>query len=255
MNHQARALLLLPRRRKDPSNTARSMMGALAVVLVVLALVQERSTRPSSSVVVCVEAFSVARSPPTASKLPPLASRFREQRRTTNRSKNSGDAAGAAVGGFASLLSRGTTATAAVGAATTTTTALRLSAQDDGENPKSGNLPFFLDPATKGGVVFYTIALFVVPLMAYNVAVGPLGADPIDAGRWIGIGFTVVCTLAWVSTYIFRVATKDMTYVSTALLVLMHYIYCFSMHERRMESNHSLRRPYCSHVPSLLLLL
>ena len=28
----------------------------------------------------------------------------------------------------------------------------------------------------------------------------------------IGVGFTVFTTVLWVSTYIFRVATKDMTY-------------------------------------------
>lgn len=99
---------------------------------------------------------------------------------------------------------------------TTATTALRLSSADDND-AKKGGLPFFLDPSTKGGVVFYTLALFVVPILAYQFAVGVAGVDYIVAGRWIGIGFTVACTLAWVSTYIFRVATKDMTYVSIAV--------------------------------------
>lgn len=38
------------------------------------------------------------------------------------------------------------------------------------------------------------------------------GFDEIETGKWIGIGFTVLATLGWVSTYLFRVATKDMTY-------------------------------------------
>jgi len=103
------------------------------------------------------------------------------------------------------------------------TSLLQLSSKDEGSaedgnsSGKSNNLPFFLDLQTKGGVVFYTVALFVVPILAYQVAVNVLGVDYIDAGRWIGIGFTVICTLAWVSTYIFRVATKDMTYVSDLL--------------------------------------
>jgi len=38
------------------------------------------------------------------------------------------------------------------------------------------------------------------------------GVDGIEAGKWIGVGFTFFTTVLWVSTYIFRVATKDMTY-------------------------------------------
>jgi len=41
--------------------------------------------------------------------------------------------------------------------------------------------------------------------------------DEIEAGRDIGVGFSVVTMILWGSTYIFRVATKDMTYVSVAM--------------------------------------
>ena len=75
------------------------------------------------------------------------------------------------------------------------------------------SLPFWLDPGTKGGAVVLTIVLFVVPLIVYNVLVG-LGYDEIQTGQTIGIGFTILATLGWVSTYLFRVVTKDMTYVS-----------------------------------------
>lgn len=68
-----------------------------------------------------------------------------------------------------------------------------------------------LDPGTKGGVLFLGLILFIVPIVGYNVATA-LGVDETEAGRWIGVGFTVVTSLAWASTYIFRVATKDMTY-------------------------------------------
>ena len=55
--------------------------------------------------------------------------------------------------------------------------------------------------------------VFVLPLIAYNVATGPLfGLDEIEVGRDIGVGFSVLTMLLWGSTYIFRVATKDMTY-------------------------------------------
>jgi hypothetical protein len=82
-------------------------------------------------------------------------------------------------------------------------------------NTESRKLPFWLDPGTKGGAVFLSFVLFLVPLLAYNVATNVFGADEIETGITIGVGFTVFATVAWVSTYIFRVATKDMTYVST----------------------------------------
>ena len=86
-------------------------------------------------------------------------------------------------------------------------------ASDSGEEKKS-NLPFWLDIGTKGGAVFYSLVLFIVPLIGYNIVTGIFGFDELEAGKWIGVGFTAIATFAWVSTYIFRVATKDMTYVS-----------------------------------------
>ena len=59
-----------------------------------------------------------------------------------------------------------------------------------------------------------SILLFIVPFIIYNVVTQGFGASEEDAGRFIGVGFTVITCLLWVSTYIFRVATKDMTYVS-----------------------------------------
>lgn len=82
---------------------------------------------------------------------------------------------------------------------------------------ESRKLPFWLDPGTKGGAVFLSLVLFIVPLLAYNVATTVFGLDEIETGITIGVGFTVFATVAWVSTYIFRVATKDMTYVSTII--------------------------------------
>lgn len=83
------------------------------------------------------------------------------------------------------------------------------------DSSESRKLPFWLDPGTKGGAVFLSLVLFIVPLLAYNVATTVFGLDEIETGITIGVGFTVFATVAWVSTYIFRVATKDMTYVST----------------------------------------
>ena len=92
-----------------------------------------------------------------------------------------------------------------------TTTTRQLAANEgDGKS----NLPFWLDPGTKGGAVFLSIVLFIVPIIIYNIITNVFGADPIETGKWIGVGFTVVSIFVWVGTYIFRVATKDMTYVS-----------------------------------------
>jgi Protein of unknown function (DUF3007) len=90
---------------------------------------------------------------------------------------------------------------------------LAMSTGSDEPEQKSSSLPFFLDPATKGGVVVYSILLFLAPIFLYNFVVGAGILDEISAGRLIGVGFTIVASLAWVSTYVFRVATKDMTYV------------------------------------------
>ena len=92
-----------------------------------------------------------------------------------------------------------------------TTTTRQLAANEgDGKS----NLPFWLDPGTKGGAVFLSIVLFIVPIIIYNIITNVFGFDPIETGKWIGVGFTVVSIFVWVGTYIFRVATKDMTYVS-----------------------------------------
>jgi hypothetical protein len=91
-----------------------------------------------------------------------------------------------------------------------------MSSDENAESSESkSNLPFFLDVGTKGGAVFVATAAFIVPIIGYNIAVEGFGVDGIEAGRWIGIGFTVVACLGWASTYVFRVATKDMTYVRT----------------------------------------
>lgn len=82
---------------------------------------------------------------------------------------------------------------------------------EQNENQKS-SLPVFLDPGTKGGAVVLSLLLFAVPLVVYQVATGIFGVDEIEAGRDIGAGFTVVTMMLWGASYIFRVATKDMTY-------------------------------------------
>ena len=79
-------------------------------------------------------------------------------------------------------------------------------------NESQSSLPVFLDPGTKGGAIVLSLILFVVPIIGYNVATGIFGMDEIEVGRNIGVGFSVLTMLVWGGTYIFRVATKDMTY-------------------------------------------
>lgn len=91
---------------------------------------------------------------------------------------------------------------------------LSLTSSSSPNDENSSKLPFLLDPGTKGGALFYMTALFVLPVVLYQILVAT-GRDAVETGILIGAGFTILSTLAWSSTYLFRVATKDMTYVST----------------------------------------
>lgn len=65
---------------------------------------------------------------------------------------------------------------------------------------------------SSGGAVVLSILLFIIPILIYQISTNVFGADEIETGRNIGVGFSVFTMLLWGSTYIFRVATKDMTY-------------------------------------------
>ena len=89
-----------------------------------------------------------------------------------------------------------------------------LAMSDSSGGGDKSKLPMLLDPGTKGGALFLSLVLFIVPILVYQFGTSALGWDDVEAGRNIGVGFTALTTVLWVSTYIFRVATKDMTYVS-----------------------------------------
>mmetsp|Transcript_3585 Transcript_3585/g.5324 ORF Transcript_3585/g.5324 Transcript_3585/m.5324 type:complete len:195 (+) Transcript_3585:106-690(+) len=91
-------------------------------------------------------------------------------------------------------------------------TMLLFSSPNNEEKKEGGRLPALLDPGTKGGVLVLGTLLFIIPFLFYNFITSAEILSEEDAGRFIGVGFTVVTSLLWVSTYIFRVATKDMTY-------------------------------------------
>lgn len=84
--------------------------------------------------------------------------------------------------------------------------------EESTETTKTNNLPMLLDVGTKGGALFLSLVLFLIPIGLYQVVINAFGVDPVDAGKWIGVGFTAISTVAWVASYMFRVATKDMTY-------------------------------------------
>jgi len=89
---------------------------------------------------------------------------------------------------------------------------LLLSMEKGDDEKSTSNLPFWLDPGTRGGAIVLSVILFILPLVGYSVATNIFGIDEVDAGTWIGVGFTASASLLWLTTYIFRVATKDMTY-------------------------------------------
>ena len=89
-----------------------------------------------------------------------------------------------------------------------------MAADNEGKQLESNKLPFFLGPGTYGGVIVLSLLAFVVPILFYQFITNVFHVDGVEAGVWIGGLFTVFATLAWASTYLFRVATKDMTYVS-----------------------------------------
>jgi len=96
-----------------------------------------------------------------------------------------------------------------------TNTRLLAEPSSSGEREGKSKLPFFLDPGTKGGALFLSLILFVIPIIFYNIILAVSSdIDELDLGRWIGVGFTAVATVGWLGTYLFRVVTKDMTYVS-----------------------------------------
>jgi hypothetical protein len=112
-----------------------------------------------------------------------------------------------------------------------------LMAMENGDGEKSAptsNLPFWLDPGTRGGAVVLGIILFIIPFIGYSIATNVFGIEGVDAGKWIGVGFTAGATLVWVFTYIFRVATKDMTYVSSCFSAGFTVVYIYIIHVLRI---------------------
>ena len=69
----------------------------------------------------------------------------------------------------------------------------------------------WLNINTRGGVLVWCAILTVIPIAAYAYFVST-GLEETTVGAYVGALFVLLTMVAWASTYIFRVATKDMTY-------------------------------------------
>jgi hypothetical protein len=78
---------------------------------------------------------------------------------------------------------------------------------------ESFNIGAWLNPNTRGGVIVWSFLLTLIPIAGYNVLVNS-GMDADKAGADVGAGFVALSMVGWASTYIFRVANKDMTYAT-----------------------------------------
>lgn len=73
------------------------------------------------------------------------------------------------------------------------------------------DLAAWFNPNTRGGVLTWSAILTIIPFGVYNVLVSS-GMDSDKVGANVGFSFVVLSMVGWASTYLFRVANKDMTY-------------------------------------------
>ena len=79
--------------------------------------------------------------------------------------------------------------------------------------PSKSNLPMLLDPGTKGGSLFLSLVLFLVPIGIYQgVLSSDKNLDPLVVGKFVSFFFIVIAVGLWTSTYLFRVAKKETVY-------------------------------------------
>ena len=73
------------------------------------------------------------------------------------------------------------------------------------------DLSAWLNINTRGGVIVWSGILILVPIAAYQFFISQ-GYEDTTVGAYVGALFVLLSCVGWGSTYIFRVATKDMTY-------------------------------------------
>lgn len=69
----------------------------------------------------------------------------------------------------------------------------------------------WLNPNTRGGVIVWSFLLILIPVAFYEYFVST-GLEETTVGAYVGAIFVLLSNLLWASTYVFRVANKDMTY-------------------------------------------
>lgn len=81
----------------------------------------------------------------------------------------------------------------------------------DGNKVVDFDISAWLNINTRGGVLVWCAILTIIPIAAYAYFVST-GLEETTVGAYVGALFVLLTMVAWASTYIFRVATKDMTY-------------------------------------------
>jgi len=87
-----------------------------------------------------------------------------------------------------------------------------LSSQQDNISETTFDVSAWLNPNTRGGVITWSVLLILIPIAVNNFVVSTGNYDPNQVGAYVGVSFVLLSNLLWASTYIFRVAKKDMTY-------------------------------------------
>ena len=90
------------------------------------------------------------------------------------------------------------------------TTGLRMSETE--ANP-GFDLEAWFNPNTRGGVIVWSTILTIIPVLLNNALVES-GMDADEVGAYVGFAFVCLSMVGWASTYLFRVANKDMTYAT-----------------------------------------
>lgn len=90
---------------------------------------------------------------------------------------------------------------------------LKAVADADSNDTKEGDFDIkaWFNPNTRGGVIVWSFLLLAFPIGIYNYFVST-GMEDTKVGGYVGALFVLLSNLLWASTYIFRVANKDMTY-------------------------------------------
>jgi hypothetical protein len=90
---------------------------------------------------------------------------------------------------------------------------IKLSSTDEivPEEKQGFDISPWLSTNTRGGVLVWSALLTLIPIGFYYYFIGQ-GLEDTTVGAYVGAIFVLLSNVLWASTYIFRVANKDMTY-------------------------------------------